>query len=367
MGKNRNIRFPAEWETQDGVQLTWPHAGTDWCGMLDEVTPCFVAIAREIAVRERLLIVCHDVDAVRGQLGVDVNFANVRFCVLPSNDTWARDHAALSVFENGEPALCDFAFNGWGLKFAANLDNLITRRLVQAGVFAQEVRCRQLLGLVLEGGSVESDGQGTILTTEACLLSPNRNGYETRYEAEVFLRQTLGAQRVLWLRHGHLAGDDTDSHIDTLARFCTPNTIAYVSCDDPGDEHREALKKMEQELLDFRTLEGRPYALVPLPMAEPVFEDCQRLPATYANFLIINGAVLMPTYASPKDAVARERLQQAFPDREIVGIDCRPLIRQHGSLHCVTMQYPAGFLTFDPALRAAGLFTQHHEFGNMHT
>ena len=340
-----NIRFPAEWETQSGVQLTWPHAGTDWRGMLDEVTPCFAAIAREIAARERLLIVCPDAEDARGRLGPGVNLDNIRFCGLQSNDTWARDHAPLGVFENGQPALCDFAFNGWGLKFPAEHDNRITRRLFQAGVFAPEVQYRNLLGEVLEGGSVESDGQGTIMTTAACLLSPNRNGYETRDEAEALLRRTLGTQRVLWLRHGHLAGDDTDSHVDTLARFCTPNTIAYVSCDNPGDEHHEALKKMEQELLAMRTLEDRPYALVPLPMAEPVFEeDGRRLPATYANFLIINGAVLMPTYASPQDAFARDRLQQAFPDREIVGIDCRPLIRQHGSLHCVTMQYPAGFL-----------------------
>ncbi len=338
-----NIRFPAEWETQGGVQLTWPHADTDWRGMLDEVTPCFAAIAREIAAREKLLIVCPDAGAAHGQLG-GANLANIRFCELPSNDTWARDHAPLSVFENGEPALCDFAFNGWGLKFAADRDNLITRRLFRAGIFERTVRYRNLLGEVLEGGSVESDGQGTILTTEACLLSPNRNGYASRDEAEALLRRTLGARRVLWLGHGHLAGDDTDSHVDTLARFCTPNMIAYVSCDDPGDEHHAELKKMEDELRAMRTLDGRPYALVPLPMAEPALEDGRRLPATYANFLIINGAVLMPTYASPWDAVASDRLRQAFPGREIVGIDCRPLIRQHGSLHCVTMQYPEGFL-----------------------
>lgn len=339
-----NIRWPAEWEEQGGVQLTWPHADTDWRGMLDVVTPCFAAIAREIAAREKLLIVCPDADAARGRLGSGVNLDNIRFCELPSNDTWARDHAPLSVFENGQPALCDFAFNGWGLKFAAELDNLITRRLVQTGAFAPEVRCRNLLGEVLEGGSVESDGQGTILTTAACLLSPNRNGYATRAEAEALLRRTLGARRVLWLGHGHLAGDDTDSHIDTLARFCTPNMIAHVSCDDPADEHHESLKQMEEELRAMRTLDGRPYALVPLPMAEAVFEDGQRLPATYANFLIINGAVLMPQYGSRRDADVRDLLRQAFPGRAVVGIDCRPLIRQHGSLHCVTMQYPAGFL-----------------------
>ncbi len=344
MKMSANIRLPAEWEEQSGVQLTWPHADTDWREMLDEVTPCFVAIAREIAARERLLVVCRDVDEAFGQLGADANRENLCLCAISSNDTWARDHAGISVFVDGKPALFDFAFNGWGMKFAANLDNQITRKLVQRKVFADEVRYRNMLHLVLEGGSIESDGQGAILTTKTCLLSPNRNDHYTKEEMDEVLKQALGAKRVLWLQHGYLAGDDTDSHVDVLARFCTPNTIAYVSCDDQADEHYESLKMMEAELRAFRALDGHPYALIALPMADCVIDDSQRLPATYANFLIINGAVLMPTYASPKDTVARDRLQQAFPDREIVDIDCRPLIRQHGSLHCVTMQYPAGFL-----------------------
>jgi agmatine/peptidylarginine deiminase len=193
---------------------------------------------------------------------------------------------------------------------------------------------------VLEGGSIESDGIGTILTTSECLLSPNRNGGYSKAEIETYLQRVFGAKRLLWLHHGYLAGDDTDSHIDTLARFCDEHTIAYVKCDDPSDEHFEALEKMETALKTFRTLEGTPYRLIALPMAQPMYENKQRLPATYANFLIINGAVLLPFYNSPKDAEAKQILERIFPDREIIGIDCSILVKQHGSLHCVTMQYP---------------------------
>ena len=344
MNSPSHIRFPAEWEPQSGVQLTWPHAKTDWRDLLDEVIPCFVAIATEIARRETLLIVCRDREAVRRQLGDAVTLANVRFCELETNDTWARDHAPISVFEDGSPTLYDFTFNGWGLKFAANFDNQITRGLIRQNAFGPDVRYRNMLHLVLEGGSIESDGQGTILTTEACLLSPNRNDHFSKEALEGFYKQAFGATRLLWLSHGYLAGDDTDSHVDTLARLCSADTIAYVACDDPDDEHYDALKQMAAELRDFRTLDGKPYTLLPLPMADCVLDDGQRLPATYANFLIVTGAVLMPTYGSAKDEIAKARLQQAFPDQEIIGINCLPLIKQHGSLHCVTMQYPQGFL-----------------------
>jgi agmatine/peptidylarginine deiminase len=338
------IRFPAEWEPQSGVQLTWPHADTDWREMLDEVVPCFVAIAKEIVRCERLLIVCPDAAAVRRQLGVGVDSGRIRFVELPTNDTWARDHAPLGVFENGRPCVYDFAFNGWGMKFAADLDNRISRGLFAAGAFASDVAYRNQLHRVLEGGGVESDGEGTLLTTESCLLSPNRNEHFSKRELDAFLRRTLGLKRILWLSHGHLAGDDTDGHVDTLARLCRRDAIAYVACDDSGDEHYDDLQKMAEELRAFRTPDGRPYELIPLPMADRVVDDGLRLPATYANFLILNGAVLVPTYGSPKDAVAIARLRPVFPDREVVGVPCSPLIKQHGSLHCVTMQYPGGFL-----------------------
>jgi agmatine deiminase len=341
-----HIQLPAEWAKQSGVQLTWPHENTDWKEILDEVIPCFVAIAKEVAKRELLLIVCPDRDVVKKQLGNDINYDNVRFVQLETNDTWARDHGAISVFVNNEPYIFDFCFNGWGMKFAANHDNVITRELYKSDVFAPAVGYQNMLHCVLEGGSIESDGKGTILTTAECLLSNNRNEYRSQEELDEYLKMIFGAERVLWLNNGYLAGDDTDSHIDTLARFCSEDTIAYVQCTDKEDEHYEELSLMEEELQAFRTMDGKPYNLIPLPMADCVVDedDEHRLPGTYANFLIINGAVLLPTYRSEKDELAKAQLQKAFPDREIIGIDCLPLIKQHGSLHCVTMQFPEGIL-----------------------
>lgn len=349
-GKNMTVQvelraphLPAEWHLQSGIQLTWPHAGTDWAYMLEEVQECFVRIAREIAERELLLIVTPEPEAVEKQIATTVNMTNVRFLKCETNDTWARDHGAITMIDNGTPSLLDFKFNGWGLKFASDLDNRITRQAVEAGALKGTYVDR--LGFVLEGGSIESDGMGTLLTTSECLLSPNRNGQLNRVEIEEYLMSTFHLQQVLWLDHGYLAGDDTDSHIDTLARFCSPKTIAYVKCEDKNDEHYEALRAMEEQLKTFRTLAGEPYRLLALPMADKVEEDNERLPATYANFLIMNEAILYPTYNQPaNDRRAGEVLQEAFPNHQIVGIDCRALIRQHGSLHCVTMQYPLGVI-----------------------
>ncbi len=340
--------FPAEWAPQQFVQLTWPHADTDWAYMLEEVHACFKNIAREVAKRQQLLIVAPDVEEVRRQIADEVNMANVRLVELPSNDTWARDHGGITIFETRDtrherrdsiyPVILDFQFNGWGLKFASDKDNLITERLYRGGHLFGELRnCRNF---VFEGGSIESDGEGTLLTTSECLLSPNRNATMLRADIEKYLLDTLGARQLLWLDHGYLAGDDTDSHIDTLARLCPNNTILYVKCDDVNDEHYEALHHMETQLKTFRTLAGEPYRLIALPMAHPAFEDDERIPATYANYLVINGAVLVPTYGTDLDATALAQVGKAFPDREIVGVDCQALIRQHGSLHCVTMQYP---------------------------
>ena len=341
MNTINDVVLPAEWHPQSAVQLTWPHPATDWQADLDEVVACFQQIAYEIASRQPLLVVCHDADAVRPQL-THCPPDRVDFYEIATNDTWARDHGGITVLGGSQPVLLDFQFNGWGMKFPANLDNQITQQLYEQGAFPGADYCN-VKQFVLEGGSIESDGQGTLLTTEACLLSPNRNDALTKDEIELFLKETFGLQRVLWLRHGYLAGDDTDSHIDTLARFCDAHTIAYVQCTDLADEHYEALRRMEEELRAFRTAEGQPYRLIPLPMAEAVRDNAgNRLPATYANFLIINEAVLLPFYGTAQDAVAKAQLQTAFPDRKVVGVDCQALIRQHGSLHCVTMQYPAG-------------------------
>lgn len=337
------VQFPAEWYPQSAVQLTWPHERTDWAPILEEVIPCFVAIAKEVIKREKLLVVCPDEAVVRAQLG-EVDYSRVIFREIASNDTWARDHGGISVFDGGIPMLYDFVFNGWGMKFAANHDNLITRELCRMRTFANEVVPVNMQPFVLEGGSIESDGQGTLMATVECLASVNRNEYLQKEELEAYLKDVFGLERILWLNSGYLAGDDTDSHVDTLARFCSAETIAYVRCEDEEDEHFAELREMEEELRGFTRPDGQPYHLIALPMADKVEWEGERLPATYANFLILNGAVLLPFYGSPKDEIARAALSEAFPGREIVGINCLPLIKQHGSLHCVTMQYPEGFV-----------------------
>ena len=338
----KTLRLPAEWEPQSGIMLTWPHANTDWCDCLPDAVECFLAIAREVVKYEDLLIVTPEVDVVKSQLvGADIPMENIRFFECSTNDTWARDHGFISLFdEQGMPIVADFCFNGWGMKFAADKDNQINAKLIQTDLLG-DVCYSDNRDVVLEGGSIESDGKGTLLTTSECLLAPNRNNFASVLEAEQMLCARLGVRRVLWLDDGYLAGDDTDSHIDTLARLCPDNTIVYVQCLDATDEHYASLARMEQQLKSFTTTDGRPYRLLPLPMTDAVYFEGERLPATYANFLIINGAVLMPTYAQAEnDARAMAVLAEAFPDREVVGIDCRVLIRQHGSLHCVTMQFP---------------------------
>jgi agmatine/peptidylarginine deiminase len=323
--------------------LTWPHRGTDWRDMLDEVVPCFVSVAKEIIKREHLLIVSPCIDEVKHSLG-KIDDSRITFREIPTNDTWARDHGPIALFVNEIPHILDFTFNGWGLKFPADRDNQITRRLYESRAFSSEVIYKSMLHIVLEGGSIEIDGAGTMLTTARCLLSVNRNEYKSREEISDYFQMLFDVRQVLWLNHGYLSGDDTDSHIDTLARFCDAETIAYVQCSDTNDEHYRELSLMEEELKSFKTLDGKPYRLIPLPMAEAVYWEGERLPATYANFLIINDAVLVPFYGSSRDEMARQQLQKAFPDREIVGINCLPLIKQHGSLHCITMQFPQGFI-----------------------
>jgi len=328
--------------------LTWPHAGGDWASTLSEVEPVFYTIANAIALRETILIICASASQsaqVRATLlESGAPAANIVTTVLTSNDTWARDYAPVSVLVQGQPRLLDFTFNGWGSKYPAQLDNAVNGQLVRQGTFGN-TPC-ETIELVLEGGSIDSDGAGSLLTTASCLRQPNRNPGLSGRQLDTRLRGLLGAERLLWLEHGVLEGDDTDGHIDMLARFCDTTTIAYQACDESGYSRYDELQAMVQELRQFTTREGEPYHLIALPWPKPKFDsDGRRLPASYANFLIINDAVLVPAYDDPADDEAARLLQTCYPTREVVQVACLPLIRQFGSLHCLTMQFPRGVIT----------------------
>lgn len=335
--------LPPEWAPQSAVMLTWPRADGDFAHCFEPVEDNFIRIAVAISRFEAVHINYGlDAGALRARLvqagAVD---ARLRIWNAPSDDVWARDHGPITVQRNGALVHLDFGFNGWGGKFESRRDDALTRHLATLGAWhGVPVETQDF---ILEGGAIEVDGHGTLLTTERCLLAPTRNPHLDKAGIEAYLKPRLGVNRVLWLKHGDLLGDDTDGHIDTVARFCDARTIAYQACDDRADPHYADLSAMEAELRAFRDFEGRPYTLVPLPMPAASYDeggDGRRLPAGYANFLIVNGAVLVPVYGAPQDEAALAALRPCFPAREVIGVDCRWLIRQYGSLHCVTMQIP---------------------------
>ena len=333
-----------EWAEQSAVFIAWPYAEGDFMPWLAAVEQTYRHIAVEVARRERLIVACRSDDhreSIEAVLKADgVELRQVRFVIMPYNDVWVRDTAPLSVQGQSGARLLDFRFNGWGGKYEHADDAAIARNLHGSGALG----CTALdaVDFVLEGGSIETDGAGTLLTTTRCLLNPNRNPSLSKSQIQAQLAERLGAEQVLWLEHGHAEGDDTDAHIDTLARFCSPEIIAYTACEQPDDPLYAEFATMAVQLATFRNVDGRPYRLVPLPIPAPIrSEEGDRLPATYANFLIINDAVLVPVYNDPADRVALERLADCFPGRDIIAIDCVPLIRQYGSLHCMTMQFPS--------------------------
>lgn len=337
-------RLLAEWEADGAVLLAWPHENTDWAYMLPEVQECFRNIVEAVSAWSDVIVVAPDTEVPRRFMqGLERD--NIYYFTCQTNDTWARDFGPLSVEMNdGTFAVEDFRFNGWGLKFPSCHDNLVTGQMCDRKLItARRLNCQDF---VLEGGGIESDGAGLLMTTGECQLSPNRNSTLSRQEIEDRLLDYFGGRKIIWLSHGYLAGDDTDSHIDTLARFAPGNTILYTGCDDPADEHYAELHAMERDLAEATNLEGKPFNLLRLPLPDAIFdEDGERLPATYANFLILPRAVIMPVYGQPrKDELARQIMQVAF-DVPIVTVDCRALIRQHGSLHCMTMQMPRSILS----------------------
>ena len=344
MQRKSTLRLPAEWESNGAILLSWPHKNSDWAYMLDEVTFCYINIVKAITQETDVIIVTPDTSIPRQQLK-DLDQSQIRYVDIDTNDTWARDFGVISTINpNGEFILNDFQFNGWGLKFAACKDNLITRELIKKGILKGIYN--NCMGFTLEGGAIESDGNGLMLTTSECLLSPNRNGDLSKEEIEHYISSQFGLKKILWLDYGFLEGDDTDSHIDTLARLAPNNTIVYVSTDDPSDIHYDALLSMKKKLMNFTNIENIPFNLIELPLPDPIFdEDGTRLPATYANFLIMKESVIMPIYNQPqKDLLAIQNMAIAFPNHKIITVDCNALIKQHGSLHCITMQLPKEIL-----------------------
>lgn len=332
-------RFIAEWEEQSAIMIAWPHKKTDWAYMLDDVEKCYADVAKAILQKENLIIITEDIERVKNLIGNNHKFKS-QFVPLPTNDTWCRDFGAITIEEDGKLIVCDFKFNAWGGKFNWVLDNQITFKMNQLGLFKCAMdNCQDF---ILEGGSIETDGKGTLLVTSQCLLTPTRNSQMSKEDIESYLIHTLGVKKVLWLDYGAFAGDDTDSHIDTLARIAPNNSIIYAGCDDENDEHYIELKKMEKQLSTFTSNDNKPFVLHKLPFPNAIYdENGERLPATYANYLVGNGVVFVPTYNQPQnDEKAIQVIQSVFENYSIVGINCSALIKQHGSLHCITMQFP---------------------------
>ncbi|MGY1457500.1 agmatine deiminase family protein [Luteimonas sp. A534] len=340
----KTLRFPAEWEPQSAILLAWPHADTDWAERLGEVEDTYIAHVAAIARFQRVLICVADDDVeayARARLASNrIDMARVGFITLPYNDTWLRDTGPITLTGGGGFRLLDFRFTGWGGKFEAGEDDLLVQRLHDAGIFLNS--STQSIDFAMEGGAIETDGQGSLLTTWRCLHE--RHPQATRDELDARLRGWLRQDRVLWLDHGYLQGDDTDAHVDTLARFAPGDAIVFQACHDPADPHHAELAAMGVDIAALRTTDGRPYRLFPLPWPKPVIDDGRRLAASYANYLVINGAVLMPAYGDPADDVAAAVLAEAHPGREVVQVPCRSLIWQNGSLHCISMQLPAGLI-----------------------
>jgi agmatine/peptidylarginine deiminase len=338
------LRFPAEWESQSAVLVAWPHAGTDWAERLAEAEETYIALVAAIARFEDVVICVADDDvetyAEMRLRSNRVDMDRARFATVPYDDTWLRDSGPISLRDGNGFRLLDFRFTGWGGKFEAGDDDRLVERLDAQSLFRDATRTP--IDFALEGGAIDTDGAGTLLTTWQCLHE--RHPQASREELTEMLAGWLHQDRVLWLDHGYLEGDDTDAHVDTLARFAPGDAIVFQACDDPSDSHHGELAAMADEIAALRTQDGRPYRLFPLPWPRPILDGGRRLAASYANFLVVNGAVLMPAYGDEADARAAAVLAQAFPGREIVQVPCRPLIWQNGSLHCITMQLPEGLV-----------------------
>ena len=336
--------MPAEWEPHRGTWLSWPHKEASWPGKFGPVPGLFARMVRHLADREEVHInvggpgMEQEVRRLLADEGA--GSGNVFFHHHPTNDAWCRDHGPIFLQRPGpggprEQAVVDWGYNAWGGKYPPyDLDDVVpTRIAAELGLPVYSP------GIVLEGGSIEVNGRGTLITTEACLLNPNRNPRLDRAGIEAHLRAYLGVRHILWLGDG-IVGDDTDGHVDDLTRFVDPTSVVTVVEDDPADENYEPLQENLERLRAMRDQAGRPLTVTTLPMPRPLYHDGQRLPASYANFYIANGLVLLPAYDPERDAEAATILSRLLPDREIIPIDCTDLVWGLGAFHCVTQQWP---------------------------
>lgn len=337
-------RWPAEWEPHASTWVSWPHNRNSWPEHFEPVPEEFAQFVRTLAQFEPVNIEAGGAEVLAEARRLVGHLPNVHIHNFPTNDAWCRDHGPIFLSGPRElpPALVDWEYNAWGGKYPPfDLDNASPQRI--AALLERE---RFSPGIVLEGGAIDGNGCGTILTTEMCLLNPNRNANLDRAGIEGYLRDYLGAQKVLWLSGGEIEGDDTDGHIDQLARFINPTTIVAASCDDPSDANYAPLRENLQQLRAMTDQDGRPFTIVELPLPRPLYCDGQRLPAGYCNFLIVNGGVIVPQFGDPNDARAIAILQALLPQHRVVGSPSLNLIWGLGSFHCLSQQEPlphAGF------------------------
>lgn len=343
--RESGYHLPAEWEPHAATWVSWPHNKDSWPGKYEKIVPVYARMISALAESETVHVNVNDVHMEREALkslrrsGAK---GEIHFHHFPTNDAWCRDHGAVFVvraLESGqrELAAIDWGYNAWGEKYPPyDLDNLIPRQMAD---FLGVPRFDG--GMILEGGSIDVNGKGLLLTTESCLLHPNRNPGMSRDEIERRLMDCLGVERVLWLRNG-IVGDDTDGHVDDLTRFVAPNVVVTAVEEDPSDENFQTLAQNFSLLKSMRNLEGKPLEIVELPMPPRVMCNGQRLPATYANFYIANKVVLLPGYWASTDQLASAVLKEVFPGREVVCIDCTDLVWGLGAFHCLTQQIPPG-------------------------
>lgn len=314
------IKSIPEWNEQEYLMLSLPHEKSDWKPYLGEIVQAYKEFVRAASEFQKVLLIAPS----KSDFVSFENMANVEFFICDTNDTWIRDFGAIDILEDNRLKALDFTFNAWGNKFQSELDNEVNSKLFKEKFKEKLTK----IDFILEGGSIDFNGEGVMLTSSNCLLNENRNSHLDKNQIEAKLKEIFGLKQIIWLENGFIKGDDTDHHIDTLARFIDKNTIAYSVCEDEEDEHYIPLQKMKKEL------EATGFNLIELPLPKPLYYEGRRLGATYANFVFVNDALIIPFYKDKNDEIIRQRLAKALPERKIVGVDARVFLRQNGSLHC---------------------------------